>query len=377
MRRAALLRLLPVFLFLACTDRTGPGTVVPPRIWNNSFAPTLVAGYDAIQLGLILYRPAIVSFAIYSRTQSSIDAEEIRAEAAGTGTGTPIRSGTFRLDGANGTDTLRFELNGFSENSNLFIYLVADPLDPDPAPSDLDRVVPLSITTARRQVARSYLSPAESNSTVGYYLYLPSRYYLHPEERYPLVVFLHGAGEKGNGGSTLSRVLVNGPPKLVAQGRDFPFVLISPQLPDFESAWPVPLVDEIIARASTLAQVDSSRIYLTGLSLGGIGTWGYAIARPSLVAAVVPIAGAGAAAQVCAMRTVGVWAFHGDADSVVPVSGSVSMVDALDACSPAPSPAPLLTIYLGVGHDSWTRTYDGSAGHDIYTWMLQHQRSSP
>jgi len=264
-----------------------------------------------------------------------------------------------------------FTIHG--EAADRVVYLVADPAVTDPPPLDLDRVVPLSATTARRQPGTSYQSGAVG-ATVGYYTYLPDAHYLHPAERFPLLVFLHGVGERGNGTTELTRVLAHGPPKLINLGEDFPFIVVSPQLPVTQGAWPVALVDEIIARARAETRVDSARIYLTGLSLGGFGTWSYATARPAVVAAVVPIAGAGTTGQACAMRDVPVWAFHGDSDGTVDVSGSIDMIAALNACTPAPSVAPKLTIYPGVGHDSWTRTYDGSAGHDIYAWMLTSHR---
>jgi predicted peptidase len=211
-------------------------------------------------------------------------------------------------------------------------------------------------------------------TTVGYYAYLPEAHFLRPAQRFPLLIFLHGAGEKGNGTTELSRVLVHGPPKLVQAGVALPFIVISPQLPASQGGWPVGLVDELIARARADYRVDTTRVYVTGLSMGGYGTWAYAIARPTVVAAVVPIAGAGSTGQACQMRDVPVWAFHGDADGTVGVSGSIDMVNALNACRPAPSVTPQLTIYPGVGHDSWTRTYDGSAGHDIFAWLLQYHR---
>ena len=366
---------LPVFLVLsACTsDDSGIGTPPADQIWTPGTAPTLLAGSRSIQLGVILDRAATVSYAIYNRTQSSIDAVEIRNEAAGVGSGGTIRAGTFDVSGSAVGDTARVELDGFTANTNIFIYLAADPAVVDPAPADLDRVVPLSITTAVRQRAASYTSAAVS-ATVGYYTYLPDDHYFHPDERFPLLVFLHGAGEKGNGTTELSRVLLNGPPKRVNQGIDFPFIIVSPQLPTSQGGWPVLLVDELIARAKAAARVDTTRIYLTGLSMGGYGTWSYAVARPNIIAAAVPIAGAGDTGQACAMKDVPVWAFHGDADGTVNVSGSVNMVAALNACSPGPSVPPRLTIYPGVGHDSWTRTYDGTAGHDIYTWLLGYHR---
>lgn len=361
-----------VLVLTACGDAADDPVEPPaPRIWSDRVT-TLVVGSSAIKITVVLERAATVSYAIYGRTQSGMTATEVKSEAAGTGSGLP-RAGTFTVDQDQIGDTASVELDGFLPATNVFVYLAADPLVADPQPEDLDRVVPLSATTARRQPSQSYQSLAVG-TTVGYYTYLPDAHYLHPAESFALLVFLHGSAEQGNGTTELSRVLAHGPPKLISLGRDFPFIVVSPQLPVSEGEWPVALVDEVIARVRSNARVDVARVYLTGLDLGGIGTWEYAVARPAAVAAVVPIAGSGDTAQACGMRDVPVWAFHGDADATVAVSGSVDMVTALNACVPVPSEPPMLTVYPGVGHDSWTRTYDGSAGHDIYSWLLMHQR---
>ena len=124
------------------------------------------------------------------------------------------------------------------------------------------------------------------------------------------------------------------------------------------------MVDEMVEAARTRFRIDDRRIYVTGLSLGGNGSWMYAIDFPEKVAAIVPIAGWGEPSRACAMKAVSTWAFHGDADDIVPVSGSQQMVDALLAC-PA-DPAPKLTIYPDVGHDSWTQAYETEA---LFTWL--------
>jgi predicted peptidase len=270
-------------------------------------------------------------------------------------------------------DTVTALQQGLAPGQGLYFYLAGTAATSDPAPSDADALKTLSVTLAPRQPPTSMQSPT-LNAAVGYYTYLPEDHYLKPGQTFPLMVFLHGAGEKGNGTTELSKVLVNGPPRLVNGGRDFPFIIISPQLPATQGGWPVGLVDELINQAIADYHVDTTRIYLTGLSMGGYGTWAYAVAKPGRLAAVVPIAGAGSTGQACQMKDVPTWAFHGDADGTVNVSGSVNMVAAINACVPPPAVAAQLTIYPGVGHDSWSRTYDGTAGHDIYAWMLGYHR---
>ncbi|EAU67416.1 PHB depolymerase family esterase [Stigmatella aurantiaca] len=162
-----------------------------------------------------------------------------------------------------------------------------------------------------------------------------------------------------------------GPPKLIRNGRDFPFVLISPQR--FNAFFGNGEIDGILEFAKSHYRIDPSRLYLTGISAGAIVTWNYAVAYPQKLAAIVPIAGNGNGLDICRLRNLPVWAFHGTADTTVSPYGSIEPVNKLNTtCSPVANPPALLTLYPGVGHDSWSRTYSGSAGHDVYTWMLSY-----
>lgn len=193
----------------------------------------------------------------------------------------------------------------------------------------------------------------------------------------PLLVFHHGIGENGNGESELDAVLRGGLPKLIDRDQwpsDRPFVVLSPQHPGDNC----PSADEVqafLAWAIAHYDVDPDRVYLTGLSCGAIGAWNYLGAYlDSQIAALVPIAGDGRGAwnrSGCDLGLVPIWAFHGDQDSTVATEGTTVPMGNLDGCPAPPRQETVMTIYPGVGHDSWTRTYDLSAGHDIYAWMLQ------
>lgn len=359
-------------LALAITACSTSETTDPlsPQLWSTA-TPSIVAGSSSMQVRVVLARAGEVAYSVYPTAQASLTAAQVREDANGGGGRTPVRTGTVAIPGNLVEDTVVVLLQGLTPAQAYHVYLAGTPATADPAPSDLDEVRTVAVTLAERQPTAT-LQSTTLGSPVGYYAYLPEDHYLHPADRFPLLVFLHGSGEKGNGTTELPRVLVHGPPKLVKNGRDFPFIVISPQLPSSQGGWPTGLVDELITKAIADYHVDTTRIYLTGLSLGGFGTWAYAVAKPGRVAAVVPIAGAGSTGQACTMKNVPAWAFHGDADGTVNVSGSVNMVNAINACSPPPAVAALLTLYPGVGHDSWTRTYDGSAGHDIYSWLLQY-----
>jgi predicted peptidase len=211
-------------------------------------------------------------------------------------------------------------------------------------------------------------------TTIGYYAFVPANYNPRQDEPLPVLIFLHGLGERGNGGSELPRLFKWGLPRLARQGRQFPMLVIAPQLPLNQKRWPVALLDELIAEVEATWRVDTTRLYLTGLSTGGDGVWAYALARPQVIAAIIPIAAAANADGICAMREVAVWAFHGELDRDEKLDHELLPVNALNACQPPPVEPARLTVYAGAGHEVWTRTYDGRAGNDIYAWLLTHHR---
>lgn len=362
---------LAALLISACgaSDTTDP---LSPQLWSTA-APSITSGSSSIQLRVILARAGEVAYSVYATAQPSLTAAQVREDAGGSGGRAPVRTGTVEITSNLVEDTVAVLLQGLTPAQAYYVYLAGTPASAEPAPSDLEDLRAVTTTLAERQPATS-LQSTTVGAAVGFFAYLPEDHYLHPGDHFPLLIFLHGSGEKGNGTTELARVLVHGPPKLIRNGRDFPFIVVSPQLPGNQGGWPTGLVDELVTKAIADYHVDTTRIYVTGLSLGGYGTWAYAVAKPGRVAAAVPIAGGGSTGQACTMKNVPAWAFHGDADGTVNVSGSVNMVNAINACSPPPPVTAQLTIYPGVGHDSWTRTYDGSAGHDIYAWMLQYHR---
>ncbi len=114
-------------------------------------------------------------------------------------------------------------------------------------------------------------------------------------------------------------------------------------------------------------KIDKTRVYLTGLSMGGYGAWMLGIASPERFAAVVPICGGGQPSLACALKDVPIWAFHGSADPVVPVSETQKMVRALEACGGNVK----FTIYPGVTHDSWSQTYADDA---LWQWLFEQEK---
>lgn len=196
-----------------------------------------------------------------------------------------------------------------------------------------------------------------------YLLFVPRGYNAAAAANWPVIVFLHGSGEAG---SDLAKVKVNGPPKLVEHDPAFPFIVISPQTTS-EDAFDTAMLEKTLDGALKGLRADPDRIYLTGLSMGGIGTWAWAEADPARFAAIAPVAAEGDTTKACALAKLPTWAFHGDKDDVVPVTGDFGMVQAIRACGGTPR----LTIYPDTGHWSWVAAYDDPG---LYLWFLHHRR---
>ena len=189
--------------------------------------------------------------------------------------------------------------------------------------------------------------------------------YAEAREPWPLLVFLHGSGECG---TDLSAVLRHGPPMLASKGKQYPLVLVSPQLGE-NREWDPDELHALLGQLQARFHVDAERSYCTGLSRGGHGTWNWASRYPSDLAAVAPVCGFGNPERVAAsMKRVPVRAYHGDADAAVPLARQQACVDALRAAGGDVS----FTIYPGVGHASWVPAYEDAG---MVPWLLSHKRS--
>lgn len=199
-----------------------------------------------------------------------------------------------------------------------------------------------------------------------YLLYLPADYEKDAKKEWPLMMFLHGAGERGD---DLELVKKHGPPKLITQGKSFDFIIVSPQCPK-DLWWPeqtdilINLLDEIEKRY----RVDTDRVYLTGLSMGGFGTWSLACRYPQRFAAIAPICGGGEWYAADRLKHIPVWVFHGAKDDIVSLEESKKMVAAVRKAGGEAK----LTVYPDADHDSWTQTYDNP---ELYEWFLSHRKS--
>jgi hypothetical protein len=241
---------------------------------------------------------------------------------------------------------------------------------------------------AQVQTARFISTGPNSN---GFYEYLPAGYSTG-SAKYPLLVFVNGIDELGNGGSDLPKVLDNGPPMLINQGKfptsftvngqTYSFIVISPQF----VAWPANGdVNDVINYALANYRVDTGRVYLTGLSMGGGVTWAYASdpQYAGMLAGIIPIAGGNLwggtpAATAMAENNLPIFAAANLNDPTVPSAYTVSDIALINSIVPAIHPKALDTIYNASGHGGWQTTYDPSTnlhnGLNAYQWMLQYSR---
>jgi len=211
------------------------------------------------------------------------------------------------------------------------------------------------------QVAKHFEAKVTTTVKLDYLLFLPKGYE-DADKRWPLMLFLHGAGESG---SDLAKVKVHGPPKIVESKPDFPFILVSPQ--SSGRGWSVDVLNALLDDLIRQYRVDPDRVYLTGLSMGGYGTWSLAAAHPEKFAALVPICGGGNPGDASKLARLPIWVFHGAKDNAVPVRRSEEMVEAIKSAGGSPK----LTIYPDAGHDSWTETYNNP---ELYQWLLEQKR---
>ncbi|MCX7003531.1 MAG: prolyl oligopeptidase family serine peptidase [bacterium] len=198
---------------------------------------------------------------------------------------------------------------------------------------------------------------------LDYLLFLPHGYAATTNQSWPMILFLHGSGERGK---DLSKVKIYGPPKRAEAETNFPFIVVSPQCPA-EQWWDADALYALVQTIIKTYRVDTNRLYLTGLSMGGFGTWNMAMAYPRLFAAIAPVCGGGDAAKAATVRHIPVWVFHGADDPAVPVQRSEQMVAALQQAGGDVR----FTRYEKTGHDSWTKAYNDP---ELYTWFLQHRK---
>ena len=218
------------------------------------------------------------------------------------------------------------------------------------------------------QTPQSAEVPAEkgAKATVNYLLALPPASETKPAGGYPLMLFMHGAGERG---ADLEVVKKHGPPKLVGKMPELnKFIIVSPQCPS-NQRWDIVAMKGLIDHIAATQPVDKNRIIITGLSMGGFGTWALLAKEPGLAAAAVPICGGGKPETAALFKDVPIHCYHGAKDPTVPQKQSDDMIEALKKAGGKPE----YTVFPDAAHDSWTAAY---ADPKLYEWMLAQKKAA-
>jgi predicted peptidase len=201
---------------------------------------------------------------------------------------------------------------------------------------------------------------------LNYLLHLPQDYSKENNKKWPLILFLHGAGEIGD---NIEMLRVQALPRVIEAKEDFPFVVVSPQCPT-DSSWHSEFtsLDELLQYTLESYNIDENRIYLTGLSMGGYAAWDYAVVHPHKFAAIIPICGGTSYPDyLYHIKDVPIWAFHGAKDDIVPIEESEIAVESLRSFDGNIK----FTIYPEAGHDAWTETYNNPK---VFEWLLEQSK---
>lgn len=213
-------------------------------------------------------------------------------------------------------------------------------------------------------------SQTKTKASYDYLLYLPKDY-AKETKKYPLVIYLHGGSQKGN---DLNKLKVYGLPYLVEKGQDFNFIIASPQCPDNKYWSTENWFESLYAELNSKYRIDTDRIYLTGVSMGGYGTFIVAMDFPEKFAAIVPFCGGindSDTTRVCNLSKIPVWAFHGTADDKIPISETERIVKGLESCESNKNFK--FTRLENEGHEI---QYLYETKPEIYKWMLKQKKSN-
>ncbi|PVZ66314.1 prolyl oligopeptidase family serine peptidase [Pelagibaculum spongiae] len=184
----------------------------------------------------------------------------------------------------------------------------------------------------------------------------------------PLILFLHGAGERGD---DIELVKQHGPLKEISEDADFPAIIVAPQCPKGEW-WNIEALYHFLEGICQQYAINRNKIYATGLSMGGYACWRMACRYPELFAAIAPVCGGGDPESAHKLTHLPIWTFHGAKDDLVPLSETRKMVDAVKKNNKFRQNNILFTIYSETGHDSWSETY---ANPELYRWILRQKKT--
>ncbi len=331
-----------------------------PPTWSSGY-PNIVSGATSIDLRYELNSTSNVYYAVYNAQQSGITPQTIKnAALSGTGSGL-VTSGKAANWTANTVGT--FYITNLTSNATYYVYIVAESGTELMVQQDIGTYTPY--LPSRQQ---GYTDFQISTLIAGYLMYFPEEYYKNPGQSFPLLIFLHGAGERSQSDSPNFPLLRRtGLPYVIDQGKDVPMIVASPQTPwswdNLQEA-----INSFLEFLKTKYRIDINRIYVTGISAGGQGLFYFTNAYPNKVAAIVPVS-TWPNGDVNNFLNIPTWAFMGSTDTHGALVNFVNDLNNIGGTAK-------YTEYPG-GHSAsvWNPVYDGSKGDDIYTWLLQYSKS--
>lgn len=248
----------------------------------------------------------------------------------------------------------------------------------------------LCVTAAQVAAAQPY-NYVRTDEAPNYLVWLPEGYQ-DSGQAFPLLLFLHGVGEKGSGSEeAMEKVAAHGPFRSMREGNwdsSLPMIVAGPQIGGLMPWWPRKKIAASLEHLMQTYRIDPKRVYLTGVSMGGRAVWGFTEQTPGKIAAIVPAGGwADNLKDDCeTFNDLGVWAFHGEEDSLIKFKNGLKPVQTISACQPPPQHPPALTKLEDAGHGNWELVYDsrhdgthiganGAEYANIYRWLLTFSRN--
>ncbi|MCD9025943.1 fibronectin type III domain-containing protein [Cohnella silvisoli] len=355
-------------------DQPSPISNIVTATTTSAPGGYIVSGASTMDLIVSPQELGNVYYVVYNSAQTPPTAAALKAAAQGSTVGPLVKNGIVPVNQA-GVELTR-TIGKLPDNVTYYAYWVAEGQT-----SGLGTVYSSVNTLQIRQKEVQFNSSLAGVGGVHYLAYAPEDVYRGPNGKYPLLLFLHGGGEEG---TDVNKLTIHGPPQLIKNGQEMPFIVISPQSKGTPTTrWYSPgYIDDFARDAMNRYPIDPERIYVTGLSIGGGGTYYYANEHPEKVAAIVPIA-----SQIrnfensnnifitpdnaFRMNAIPSWAFINATDTVSGRDQTEKVFSYMINSPLPPVPSPLMTVYQKIAHDGWDETYNNP---DVYTWLLNQTK---
>ncbi len=366
---------LPVLVIVLLQVTTLFSNAESPH-WRNG-TPYSDNGASTIDISVALDQSGKVYYVVFSKDPGNIEPEELKDLALNNDWSNVAAKG--ELDVQNPDETREINIAKLPDNHSYYTLLVAEN-ERSELQNELKQVYNKTFVRHSKNTCPSKVIPG----IIGYYAYFPEEYYKSPFQNFPLLIYLHGIGEKANSTTEPNwpNICKYGPPMLIEQGVDYPFIVISPQTPyewwqgEYDGKKRGDLVDEVIETVKKLYNIDPSRVYVTGISMGGAGVYAYYESYPEKLAAAIPVSGYTQQDldEYCHLKDVPLWALHNEFDDVIGTGSDRGINQIINSCEPPPQTPAKLTLYPAYGHDAWSRTYENmepGSEDNIYEWMLK------